>query len=87
MTKRTYTCPVCHANVKDLKGHIARMHPESPAPAKKTTAKKLELAPQPKPKEEKPGSSGFHCIDCGQTLTRGQTPCPGCGHPLDWSRL
>lgn len=86
-----FTCPQCHKNVKDLKGHLARVHPEGTAEktvaTKKPTGKKLELAVKARPKEEKPAASKYHCVDCGAAVTKGQTPCPSCGAGLDWSQV
>jgi len=87
-----YSCPHCHKEVKNLKKHLKRMHPdqvsrESPAQGTKTKAKTLELDIKTKEKKEKVEESGYHCVDCGGALTKGQTPCPGCGATLDWRGL
>jgi len=91
MSKKTYTCPICHVQVKDLKGHTARMHPEKAKPEPKSqpksTGKTLELAVKTKPKKETEETK-YHCVNCGyKPLTKGQTPCPGCGATLDWSQV
>ena len=83
-----YVCPQCHKKVKDLKGHLARVHPEPLAQEiEKPGAKTLELNVKAKEKSETPGAGEYHCVDCGEALTKGQTPCPGCGSVLDWSAL
>lgn len=97
MTKTMYVCPVCSKQIKHLKQHIARMHPEqaktqrshhkkpeTATPA--TKGKKLELK-TPAEIVEKPVKQGYHCVDCGGLLTKGQTPCPACGATLDWRGL
>lgn len=84
-------CPHCYKQVKDLKSHLARVHPDKvnkvePKPA----AKKLEIKvpkKEPEEPEEPEVAKTYHCIDCGGALTKGQTPCPSCGATLDWSAL
>lgn len=88
MGKRTYICPICHIQVKDLKGHTARMHKGKTTPPKsppKTKGKTLELKTPAKKETTEP--RGYHCIDCGAVVTKGQNPCPNCGAHLDWSSL
>lgn len=43
---------------------------------------------------EKAGASGSEsafedpfCYHCGQAVSRGQSPCPACGQPLDWATV
>ncbi len=89
-SKRTYKCPYCHQWFRDVKGHIARMHkgesPEQKAEAEpKGKGKTLELKTPPK-KEKTETAQGYHCIDCGAAVTKGQNPC-SCGATLDWSSL
>jgi len=84
--KATYTCPVCNRIVKDLKAHTKRMHPGGDPPLEKVKGKKLEFE-VPKEKEKKEKSQGYHCIDCGAGVSKGQTPCPSCGTQLDWSQV
>ena len=103
MPKFMYICPKCHKQVKDLKGHTARLHSGTP-PEEKPRTRTLELTgtpPEKKPRtrtlelkvekpEKKTGTSvpqGYHCIDCGHTLNQGQTPCPNCRATLDWGQL
>ena len=82
-----FVCPECHKQVKDLPGHLRRVHPEQ---AKKAAANPgnttLEIAA---PKTEKPKAEAhqYHCVDCGHSVTRNITSCPGCGATLDWSQL
>ena len=80
-----FVCPECHKQVKNLKQHQKRVHAgqakEKPgAPAGNTLTLKVE----PKTKPAAPPAALYHCVDCGETLTQGQTPCPGCGAHLDW---
>ena len=92
-----YVCPHCQKQVKDLKGHIARAHPdkvrgEKPAVQNEPKGKVLELVLEAKAEKSKePGSEPvaalYHCVDCGAGLTKGQNPCPSCGAHLDWSQL
>ncbi len=74
------------------------MHPEQAKPARshhkkveeaipETKGKKLELKTPLKKSLEKAIEQGYHCVDCGGPLTKGQTPCPGCGATLDWRGL
>ena len=88
MSKKTYICPICHVQVKDLKGHTARMHPEKPKPEVKVkpTGKTLEFKTPLEKSLEKAEKQGYHCVDCGGPLTKGETPCPGCGAHLNWSQ-
>jgi len=94
MAKKVYMCPHCNVQVRYLKRHIARMHPEQaaakrshrkkPVEATPTKGKKLELKTPLKKSVEKAVERGYHCVDCGGLLTKGQTACPGCGTTLDW---
>jgi len=100
MTKKMYMCPHCNVQVRYLKRHIERMHPEQATPKRshhkkpgeafpsptKTKGKKLELKTQPV-KSLEPVERGYHCVDCGGPLAKGQSPCPGCGTSLDWRGL
>jgi len=91
MTKKMYICPQCHAQVRDLKGHIARMHaeikPVSEAKPESLKAKKLELDIKPKVKKAEP-IQAYHCVSCGYTpISRGQSNCPQCGATFDWSQI
>ena len=48
---------------------------------------KLEVKkPPPKTKEADLGN-GYHHIECGGPLEKGQTLCPKCGKPVDWSKF
>lgn len=86
----SYTCPHCHKNVKDLAGHIKRVHPDQTGegtgngsdPAGETGAEALTLtAPAGA------DASQYHCVDCGKPVDKGRTPCPHCGAGLDWSAV
>jgi len=93
VAKKIYMCPHCNVQVRYLKRHIARMHPETlktktkREATPKTKGKKLELKTPLKKSLEKAVEQGYHCVDCGGSLTKGQTPCPGCGATLDWRGL
>lgn len=90
-----YSCPHCNKQVKNLKKHIKRMHPDQVGQGEqpgsetkvKTKGKKLELKTPLKKSLDKAIEQGYHCVDCGGPLTKGQTPCPGCGATLDWRGL
>ena len=88
MTKKYYICPQCHVQVRDLKGHQARMHAEiKPISEAKPIAKKLELDIKPKVKKAEPAQA-YHCVSCGYTpITKGDSNCPKCGAAFDWSQL
>jgi len=87
-----YSCPHCHKEVKNLKKHIKRMHPDQveKGPESKTKGLQFEVK---KPKETKAkeetetAASGYHCVDCGGPLEKDQAICPKCGARLDWSAL
>jgi len=85
-----FVCPDCHKQVKNLKQHQSRVHavntntPAKEAPAAQKPGNTLTLNVETK---KKTAAGLYHCIDCGGTLTQGQSPCPGCGSPLDWSAL
>ena len=85
MAKKMYVCPECNAQVRDLKGHTARMHSKSESETK-TTAKTLELDVKTK-KKEATQAQGYHCVDCGAAISKNQNPCPNCGTSLDWSQV
>lgn len=95
MTQKMYVCPECNVAVKHLKPHISRMHPDQGKPARshhkkeearpETKGKKLELKTPPK-KEEKT-AQGYHCVDCGGPVSKGQNGCSRCGAKLDWRGL
>ena len=88
-----YTCPKCHKQVKDLKSHLKRMHPGNEPkvdPVPEAAGKNLELVLKEKAEsklKDNEVAKGYHCVDCGAALSQGQTPCPNCGHSLDWSQL
>jgi len=91
MAKKTYVCPQCHVQVRDLKSHQARMHaeikPVSEAKPESLKAKKLELDIKPKVKKAEP-IQAYHCVSCGYTpISRGQSNCPQCGATFDWSQI
>jgi len=89
MARKTYICPHCNVQVKDLKGHIARKHPEKVdnteivEPKSAPKAQRFEIKPDTKKENE----AVYHCVDCGGSLTKGVAQCPGCGTNLDWGQL
>lgn len=81
-----YICPECQKQLKtkkSLASHLANVHGKKPGGSSEPSAEVQTLT------IEKPGGpkaeGGFHCVDCGATLTKGQTPCPNCGVALEWS--
>lgn len=91
-----YVCPHCHKQVKDLAGHIKRKHPDKVEdPFSKKSVKKVEKLEIKKPKvdekkeekEDKEPTTGYHCLNCGGPVRRGQNPCPHCGGHLDWAAV
>ena len=94
MSKVYYVCPHCHKSVKDLKSHIARLHPDQvdnktqPEKTKPTTkGKQLEIEKPETKTKEKESAGAYHCLGCGATVSKGQNPCPSCGQALDWSQV
>ena len=80
-----YTCPHCHRIVKNLTQHLKRMHPEIAGDTNETEDtssgggnQNLDI------KTPEGATQAYHCADCGGPLTKGQTPCPGCGANLNW---
>lgn len=91
-----FTCPVCKKKCKNLKMHTQIMHPTSggtPKTGKEKPAKDVSMElPESQDFEltkpdKKTATAQYHCVDCGAPLTKGQTPCPGCGNPLEWGTL
>lgn len=90
------TCPYCQKKVKRLKTHIRMAHPEKldPPPGNKEPTVKtpgvrvetLEIK-SPTEKVETAAESGYHCVDCGEPVNKGQENCPKCGIQLDWSSI
>jgi len=108
MSNKVYVCPKCQLQVKDLKGHTARIHDKKPAripreseseapqgqlnsapeQVARPAARRLELekpVAAPRTKEETP--AGYHCVDCGGSISKGQANCPGCDCALDWGAV
>ncbi len=83
-------CPKNFAKKRNLDRHILRMHPDLTVEVKaKETGKgaKFEVKKPPVKSKEAGVGKGYHHIDCGSPLEKGQTPCPGCGKPVDWSKF
>lgn len=82
-----YQCPHCpkvFASKASLNAHIKRMHPEPAGdPGGPGEPGENNFDVQPPPAEKKP----YHCLNCGEPLSKGQNPCPRCGEALDWSGL
>lgn len=102
MAKRREKCLLCKQWFKHLAEHIANMHAGEPypkpppkrnhhkkveKPSPETKGKKLELKTPRQKSEEEAVKQGYHCVDCGGPLIKGQTPCPKCGATLDWRGL
>ncbi len=88
----SYQCPECKKNLKtkkSLKRHIETQHQSKEEPKDKKNIKVLEIkAPKKKkPTTEETESGGYHCNNCGATLTKGQDPCPACGEALNWEGI
>lgn len=83
-----YSCPHCNKQVKNLKKHIKRMHPDKVGQGEQPETKKGLQFEVKKPKEPaEPAASGYHCVDCGGPLEKGQAVCSNCGARLDWSAI
>lgn len=98
-----YTCPECHKTVKHLKDHMKRMHPEKSGVKKQqadevpSAEDRKQKVDKPGPqrssattfKIKKPAGSSktYYCQGCGETITRGQAKCLGCGEELVWSGI
>ena len=85
--KASYTCPECYKAVKDLPGHLARVHGKTQTQiettSETTTKKELEtLEIENEDKQE--NEPTYHCVECGATLTKGVAACPNCQEPLQW---
>jgi len=81
-----YKCDDCEklfTTKKKRSDHQRRMHPATEQP---NAPEKLVIKTPPK-KEKKEAATGYHCIDCGKTVTKDEDRCPGCGAHLDWSQL
>lgn len=90
MVKAMFTCPHCHKTVRDLKAHIARMHPADSAAPEPAGDSEPEAGAGESLKIKPPAGSdapAYHCIGCGAALEKGQTPCPACGEALSWESL
>ncbi len=74
-------CPHCNAEVKDLALHIKRQHPGQTDDADAGGNQNLELDTG----RDDETAQGYHCVDCGGSITHRQEQCPGCGTELDWS--
>jgi len=87
-----FVCPHCHKQVKNLKEHLKRVHPDNAGAPKSKPTPVVKSKPEPKsqakkfemkvPKEEK---STYKCGACGASLNSEVTPCPYCGAELNWS--
>ena len=80
-------CPYCQTSVKHLKDHVKRMHPDKLAEFEgeaMPTGSELELNTEGL---KKPESQGYHCVDCGASVSHRQAVCSGCGATLEWGEL
>ena len=81
-----------HAEVRDLKGHTARMHPETQdkpdvtqeTPESEVELEHLEIAHSSKAESE---AIQYHCVDCGERFGGKPDTCPKCGANLDWEAV
>jgi len=81
-----YKCDKCDkyfTSKKKKTDHERRAHPATEQPNKPAT---LEVKPPAKKTKEKP-ATGYHCVDCGASVSKGQDHCPSCGAHLDWSQI
>lgn len=82
-----YVCKYCGKSLKSkksLKRHEEETCPER-SKGEKPPVVKVSTFEVKKPPEKKPTSErGYHHIDCGGPLEKGQTPCPTCGKEVDW---
>lgn len=88
---------------KSLNRHLENQHQKGvppgptgspPGPAGPVVIKvaqkpvKLEIKkPEFKKEPAQADARGYHHIDCGGDLVRGQSPCPRCGKEIDWSQV
>ena len=95
-----YKCDQCEPNkffkTKDgLRQHEKRMHPDipvgTPNPAEVETpnpAADEVFEVKPPEKKDTPAKPGtHHCLGCGAPVSKGQSPCPGCGEALNWEGI
>ena len=88
-------CPYCPSMVKDLKGHLARMHPDKVEPENNTgdentkiEGENLTLDTGDNKTRTETTTTTYRCVDCGYAgLTYGQLTCPECDTQLDWEGL
>ena len=94
-----YKCSQCDKffpSVKKKTDHERRVHPKAETPITPVTESKLTPEPKvkgktfevkaPTKREKQETSQSYHCVDCGATVTKGQSSC-SCGATLDWSQL
>ena len=91
-----YVCPHCQKEVKNLKEHIKRMHPDVASDGQNnaennnggsnssTDNQDLELDLTGVDHAE---AKSYHCVDCGGSVSYHQANCPHCGTKLDWGEL
>ena len=76
-------CPKLFSSKAKLWRHQARVHGKAKGDA---TGKTFEVKkPIEKVISSKPDD--FYCINCGSSISKGQTPCPKCGEPLNWEGI
>jgi len=83
-----FVCPYCYKQVKRLKDHLKRVHPNETGTPKATPAPKATHKGKPFEvkvvKESKP-KMAYKCGACGAALDGEISPCPSCGAELNWS--
>lgn len=89
-----YNCQYCGKSFKSKKSkdrHEMETCPDRPEkePGGKADVRVLEIKKPPvkKPASEKTESINYQCLGCGASLSKGQTPCPACGEPLNWGDI
>jgi len=88
-----YVCPHCQKQVKNLKSHIKRVHPNetSEATPEATPVKNPNQSQQAKAEAKEfklnapADNQTYKCGNCSAALDSEVSPCPHCGADLDWS--
>ncbi|MBA7570238.1 hypothetical protein ES708_11986 [subsurface metagenome] len=90
-----YKCDQCDPpkywdTLAKLRGHERKVHKEEKGASgndeSASGAQTLEIK-APAKKAPAPAAQGYHHIECGAALSKGQTTCPDCGEKIDWSDI